>query len=141
MPVSWASKVQNCGVFATDLAPPAPNPVTSSQPLAWTITGWNCRGPDMNSSTYPPPTSMGHCSTECGIAGSPQTAVARVRAAAGSRTMTPGLCLRIGLVWPSWLSDGVRTTRSWVTAAGSAHSSALPEAARDWPARDWPAPD
>src|SRR5260221_720962 len=124
MPVSCASMVQNCGVFATDLAPPAPNPVTSSQPLARTITGRNCRRPDMNSSTYPPPTSMGQNNAECGIAGSLQTALARVRAAAGSRTVTPGLCAGIGLAWPSSLRDGVRTTRTRVTAAGSAHSSA-----------------
>src|SRR6266851_5007040 len=133
MPVSCASMVQNRGVLATDLAPPAPNPVTSSQPLARTITGRNSRRPDMNSSTYPPPTSTGHNNAECGIAGSPQTALARLRAAAGSRTVTPRLCLGIGLAWPSWLRDGVRTTRTRVTAAGSAHSSAE----LDWRVGPW----
>lgn len=124
MPVSRANVVQNPGVLATHLVRPAPLPVTASQPLACTVTAWIGRLPDLNSSAYPPPTAIGHWATACGSAGSAQITIARRRAVAGSRTVIPGISLRSGLLWPSWLSDGVRTIRTRVTAAGSAHNSA-----------------
>src|SRR5258706_4406280 len=144
MPVSFASVAQNPGVLATHLVPPAPPPVTCSQPLACTITGWNCSPRELNSSTYPAPTSAGQWNTARGRAGRAQMAMASRRAAAGSRTVRLGICLRSGLVWPSWLSDGVRTTRTLVTlvtAAGSAHSMAPAGAAPDWLEPDWGEPD
>jgi len=100
MPASRESAVQNPGVLATHLALPGLVPVTGSQPLAWTVTGWNCRRPDMNSSTYPPPTSIGHCQTACGIVGNEQMTCARLRAFPRSATTMAGTLLGSGLVPP-----------------------------------------
>jgi hypothetical protein len=151
MPVSRAKVVQNPGVRATHLVgtvPPrvVPAPATGSQPLAWTVTGCSVRPDAVKTSWYPPPTLIGQLRLPCGIAGRPQTARARARAFARSRTAIRGTVRGSGLDWPTWLSDGSRVTRTALTAAGSAHTDLratglLPgRPAGDWPAGDWPVP-
>ena len=104
------------------LAGADPAPVTVWQPVASTVTGCRVRPAATKTRRYPPPVLMGQLMIPCGMAGSPQMALARARAFAGSRTVIRGATRGSGLDCSIWVSDGIRVTRTTLTAAGLRHT-------------------
>ncbi len=66
-----------------------PSPVTTRQPLTWTVTGGNGRPPAANANRSEPWNCAGQFTGPRGIAGSPHSSVARARTGRGSRMVVP----------------------------------------------------
>jgi hypothetical protein len=124
-----------------------PRPVTTRQPLTWTVTGGNGRSPAANANRSEPRNCAGQFTGLRGILGSPHSAVARARTGKGSLMVVPRGRTMAGS--SSWRAT-VRLTTTLVSLGISTHRATLagplppatgavpgPLAAAERPAATW----
>ena len=124
-----------------------PSPVTTRQPLIWTVTGGNGRRPAANAKRSEPRNRAGQLTGPRGIFGSSHSAAAKRRTAGGSPIVTPRGKIKPGA------NRGMATVRLITTlvSAGLSRHKATPASARppgrgaaptppaaaEWPAATW----